>query len=171
MHSSYKLRRFFVMTYLPESIEDLVKSKGELRRNEMLAETAEKMRVGSEAFRGHAAVSRKPGGLRKQPLAFGVVSRAVGLLSLHGQALDLPLNINVGVRVMSDSWAMPEAMSGELPVASASARRRRALASASAFSCSGVIGMQPSLQGSYISSPRDQCPQEHRQLAVQNHLP
>jgi hypothetical protein len=43
MHSSYKLRRFFVMTYLPESIEDLVKSKGELRRNEMLAETAVKM--------------------------------------------------------------------------------------------------------------------------------
>jgi serine/threonine protein kinase len=31
------------MTYLPESIEDLVKSKGELRRNEMLAETAVKM--------------------------------------------------------------------------------------------------------------------------------
>jgi hypothetical protein len=26
MHSSYKLRRFFVMTYLPQSIEDLVKS-------------------------------------------------------------------------------------------------------------------------------------------------
>ncbi len=43
MHSSYKLRRFFVMTYLPESIEDLVKSKGELKRNEMLSETAVKM--------------------------------------------------------------------------------------------------------------------------------
>jgi len=43
MHSSYKLRRFFVMTYLPESIEDLVKSKGELKRNEMLSDTAVKM--------------------------------------------------------------------------------------------------------------------------------
>ncbi len=43
MNSSYKLRRFFVMTYLPESIDDLIKSKGEHKRNEMLAEAAVKM--------------------------------------------------------------------------------------------------------------------------------
>ncbi len=43
MHSTYNLRSFCVMTYLPESIEELVKSKGEYKRSEMLAELAVKM--------------------------------------------------------------------------------------------------------------------------------
>ena len=43
MHSVYKLRRFFVMTYLPESIEEFINSKGEKKRNEMIAEAAVKM--------------------------------------------------------------------------------------------------------------------------------
>jgi hypothetical protein len=43
MHGSHKSRSFIVMNYLPESIEDFLKSKGEHKRNEMLAETAVKM--------------------------------------------------------------------------------------------------------------------------------
>jgi serine/threonine protein kinase len=43
MHGSHKSRSFLVMNYLPESIEDLLKSKGEHKRNEMLAETAVQM--------------------------------------------------------------------------------------------------------------------------------
>jgi hypothetical protein len=37
MHSFHKGRRFFVMKYLPESLEDLIKSKGEEKKNELLA--------------------------------------------------------------------------------------------------------------------------------------
>ncbi len=43
MHSFHRGRRFFVMKYLPESLEDLIKSKGEGKREEMLASTAVKM--------------------------------------------------------------------------------------------------------------------------------
>ncbi len=43
MHSVYRLRRFFVMTYLPESIEEFINSKGEHKGNEMIAEAAVKM--------------------------------------------------------------------------------------------------------------------------------
>ncbi len=43
MHSVYKGRRFYVMTYLPESIEEFIKSKEEHKRNEMIAEAAVKM--------------------------------------------------------------------------------------------------------------------------------
>jgi serine/threonine protein kinase len=49
-HSFYKSRRFFVMTYLPESIEDLLKSKGEDKRNMMIPEVAIKMLNAIEAF-------------------------------------------------------------------------------------------------------------------------
>ena len=40
MHSFHKGRRYFVMKYLPESLDDLIKSRGEEKRNEMLAKTA-----------------------------------------------------------------------------------------------------------------------------------
>ena len=33
MHSFYKGRRFFVMQYLPESLEDLIKSQGEEKKD------------------------------------------------------------------------------------------------------------------------------------------
>jgi hypothetical protein len=43
MHSFHKGRRFFVMKYLPESLHDLIESKGEGMRDKMLASTAVKM--------------------------------------------------------------------------------------------------------------------------------
>jgi serine/threonine protein kinase len=43
MHSFNKGRRFFVMTYLPESIDDLVNSKGPEKKDEMILEVAVKM--------------------------------------------------------------------------------------------------------------------------------
>jgi serine/threonine protein kinase len=43
MHSFYKSRRFFVMSYLPESIDDFIKSKGEKEKNRMITEAAMKM--------------------------------------------------------------------------------------------------------------------------------
>ena len=43
MHSFYKGRRFFVMTYLPHSINDLVNSKGPEHKEEMIYEVSVKM--------------------------------------------------------------------------------------------------------------------------------
>ena len=45
LHSFYKGRRFFVMTYLPHSIDDLLMSKGPEMKDLMIAEVATKMLV------------------------------------------------------------------------------------------------------------------------------
>ena len=45
LHSFYKGRRFFVMTYLPQSIDDLLMSKGPEMKDLMIAEVATKMLV------------------------------------------------------------------------------------------------------------------------------
>jgi hypothetical protein len=43
LHSFYKGRRFFVMTYLPQSIDDLLMSKGAENKDLMISEVAIKM--------------------------------------------------------------------------------------------------------------------------------
>jgi serine/threonine protein kinase len=66
MHSFYKGRRFFAMTYLPESIEDFLRSKGEEKRDEMMTEVAIKMLNVIEAFHKHGHLHRdiKPSNFR-----------------------------------------------------------------------------------------------------------
>ncbi len=43
MHSFHRGRRFFVMTYLPESLNDLINSKGPERKDSMISDVAVKM--------------------------------------------------------------------------------------------------------------------------------